>query len=79
MTTDPYTWACGCGEEGIGETAAQRHAKTCGLLGYPATLTTCRITVWREFERGRNRTPCGEPTVDGRLCAKHRADRERLT
>ena len=30
-----YLWTCVCGENGTGEAAAQRHAKTCGRMGYP--------------------------------------------
>lgn len=35
MTAAPYCH-CGCGEDIATEAAAQRHAKVCALLGYPA-------------------------------------------
>lgn len=36
MTTSArYHWTCGCGLDGISEAAARRHAKECGLMGYP--------------------------------------------
>jgi len=28
-------WICGCGAEGRGEQAAQRHAKDCPRMGWP--------------------------------------------
>jgi hypothetical protein len=32
-----YEWDCICGEKGVGEAAAQRHAAVCSRFGYPWT------------------------------------------
>jgi len=71
---------CACGIELPTEAAKQRHTTVCDLQGLPG----CRVTV---YHRGRKRvtdshpaaTRCGEPADHTGLCAKHRADKERLT
>jgi hypothetical protein len=32
-----YEWTCVCGTSGLGEKAAQEHAKTCHRFGWPWT------------------------------------------
>jgi hypothetical protein len=45
--------------------------------------TTCRITVWPPSNGGGNHLhetrPCGEPAVEGSLCAAHLAEKRRLS
>lgn len=47
---EPYAH-CGCGLDIATETAAQRHAKTCPLMGYPRGWNPTRVWVdghWSE-------------------------------
>lgn len=77
------TWAClgiaplvdPCGAHGDTTAAAERHIADTGHATGPAT--TCWITVWRNQPNARPR-PCGQPAVEGALCARHAADRDRL-
>lgn len=68
------------------EAAANRHPKTAGHALIP--LSAQQVEAWErggcivtvEYGNlGRSSRVCGEPVVDGRLCAKHAADKERLS
>jgi hypothetical protein len=40
---------------------------------------TCAVTVWDPRPRNNQHHACGEPIVRDGLCAKHLADKERLS
>jgi hypothetical protein len=70
---------CGCTEQLASETAAQAHAAVCALMGLPAHPTTCRVNVHLDRPRNQPTRPCGEPAVEGPLCAAHLAEKRRLS
>jgi hypothetical protein len=79
MTAATYD-ACPCGTPIPSEAAAQRHAAVCTRQGEPG----CHVTMWnqdviRGGRRGTKYPRCGKPVVKLGLCAKHLADKERLS
>lgn len=74
-------YVCACGTRIASEASAQRHTAVCDLQGLPG----CRITVYhqgmiRPGQRSGSQYPrCGQPAGRDGLCAKHAADKERLS